>query len=278
MNPIPIAPFAAFALVVAACGEPAPVFDGPGLGAACDHDTPCADPAWTVCLGGACVERTTASPPATGLDVVAPIVIDVAAAAPDTATDAAADAGDVAEDVGGTALLWIGDHTAVDAPSGDALNLYAGQGAVAELRAPARGRLVVVEVIAREPPGGTSCAVYRPAAWSEDPDGGFAPTPAWEGAPVAVLGADGPQEVPIADGPELGPGAVRVGLVFEETCPDTARQPVLVLDASGDLNTTFLWIRGGAGTWVPGVALQLSGRWALRAGLEVPARGGADGR
>lgn len=268
---------AVLALALASCGGSIDAPVAPGLGEACDHETPCADPARTVCLGGACAARTVVAP-ATATDVVAPITIDVATVAPDSS-----DPGDVAEDTAtdvgadATALarVWLGDHTAVDAPSGDALTLSAGQGAVVELQAPARGRLVAVEVIAREPPGGSSCAVYRPAVWRAEPDGAvaFAPTPSWEGAPIVVLGADTPQEIAIAEGPEVDPGPLRFGLVFEETCPDTARQPILTLDASGDLATTFLWIRGGVGTWVPGAVLQLSGRWALRVGLDVPGGG-----
>ena len=106
-----------------------------------------------------------------------------------------------------------------------------------------------------------------------DDQGTWPLEPTWTGPSLALLGRDIPQSVLLPDGPPVKIGAFRVGLLSVAACSTTPRQPRVLLDDSGLVAGTFVWARVGASaTFIPGATLGLSGRWALRAGLDVPSR------
>jgi len=283
-SPRSLASVAALLALVAACSADREVVGLP-LGSMCGPATvACAD--GLLCVDALCVVRPW-PPDAVSLDdTVTPI--DLGVPAPDTSTDDTVeqdvmdDAGpsDVAPDgqedgddtdVGAFNRLVIGDHTGAEAPSDDAVTLQVDQAAVTELVSPAAGRLVTLEVIAVEPPGGVSCGVFHVVFWLPDDSGGWPVAPDWYGPVLALVGSDVPQELVVDDGPEVPVGPFRVGLVYTGACSATPHQPRVVVDDSGDIDGTWLWARvGTTATFISGETLDLSGRWAIRAGLDVP--------
>ena len=254
---------------------------GLGLGAVCGPAAACVE--GLVCVDSLCALRPWPPDAAQVEDTVAPI--DLGVPAPDTAVDAfagedaAADAGDAGDagepevDAGPATRVIVGDHTGAEAPSDDAVTLQVDQAAVAELVSPAAGTLATLEVIAVELPGGASCGVFHVVYWAPDDVGAFAVEPSWYGPALALVGSDATQEILISDGPAVPLGAFRVGLVFTGVCPTTPRQPRVVIDDSGIVTGTFIWARVGASaTFISGTTLGLAGRWALRAGVDVPSR------
>ncbi|TNF34485.1 MAG: hypothetical protein EP329_07190 [Deltaproteobacteria bacterium] len=266
-------------VLAAGCAEASEVAGLP-LGAACGPLEACAE--GLLCVDALCVARPWPPDAASLEDTVTPI--DLGVAPEDTVladvpeddvgpVDVDADAGDADADAdaGSFTRVLVGEHTASEAPSDDAVTLQVDQAAVAELVSPAAGRLATLEVLAIEPPGGTSCGVFHVVYWLPDEGGAWPVEPAWYGPALALVGSDLTQEILVAEGPEVPVGPFRVGLIFTAACPDTPHQPRIVIDDSGVVAGTWLWARVGASaTFVSGETLSLSGRWAMRAGIDVP--------
>jgi len=295
---------APFASSVGACGELSPA--GEARGGACSSDRPCLG--WLICVDGTCLERAEAETPlppwsadalpdptdvpdadhvrdAGDADTALADVSDTASGADAGPVDVGADADaaldpdgdtssteDGAGDTVGPALLVLGDHDAQDNPSSVVITFAPDQGVVQELVTLTPARAVSLEAIATTQANatGSACGRYRPTLWLPDDGGAFPTAPAASGETHELVATGQPVEIPLPDW-EIPAGPVRVGLVFEGLCPSSPWQPLLALDASGEIAGTWVWVRiptGGA--WVAAQDLSLDGRWALRLTVRVP--------
>ena len=256
----------------AACGDDTARPVAPWVGEACAPDLACA--AGLLCVDGRCSARPWPSDAGPTVDVVVPIDLGVVGSGDSEPGPEVADIPvheTVSADAGATTRLWLGEHTAVEAPSDDAVTLQVDQAAVVEVEAPRAGRLGAIEVLAIAPTAATACGVFRVVVWAPEAGAVWPLLPAWTGPERALVGSAERQVLLEPEGPPIAAGAARVGLLYVRPCPDVVHAPRVVVDASGETAQTWVWARvGAAAAWVAGGGIGLSGRWALRAGLDAP--------
>lgn len=166
-----------------------------------------------------------------------------------------------------TDWLLISADTLFAGQGGQQAVVQPGQGWVTELNLPSSGAALAFELVAVDPGGASSCALFNAALWFPEDAGGEV----WSDAPsyvapelFPVQGFEVPQTLFFSFPPPVPQGPVRIGLVLAEPCPGQPPTPVLVTDGSG-LPGSWLWILSLAGPpWIPTVDVGLEGRWALR--------------
>ena len=139
------------------------------------------------------------------------------------------------------------------------------------LDAPATGTLVGLQALMGAPFGSPACGSFLVALWFPFGDVEFADYPSWVSpVPVTMHPSDEPYVWLLLDPPQVPEGPVRIGLIAYEDCPNGQPQPALLSDTSGDVSGTWLYAPNPGGVaLVPGEALGATGRWVLRALIEV---------
>jgi len=146
-----------------------------------------------------------------------------------------------------------------------------GQGWVTQLEVPSAGTLIGFQAMMGAPFGSPTCGLVRAALWFPYDAGEFIDYPSWVStAPVAMTDSEEPMVWFVADTPEVPAGPVRLGLIVDQPCLNGYPRPALVSDTSGDVSGSWLYAANATGVaLVPGEALGLTGRWVLRALVEV---------
>jgi hypothetical protein len=146
-----------------------------------------------------------------------------------------------------------------------------GQGWVTRLAAPLEGTLLGIQVMMGEPFGSPSCGLYRVALWFAFGVEQFNPHPSWIAAqPIAMTSHDEPYVWLIDELPEIPEGPFLLGLIVDEPCEANQPRPSLLSDTSEGEGGTWLYsVDAGVSALVPGAVFGVSGRWILRALIEV---------
>ncbi len=257
--------------LLAACSD-TPTGAGPGFTCAAAPAPPCEPD--LVCLDNVCRARPDAQspaaiplPPSASFDIVLPDPPDI----PDIVEDTSPPEPDLPP----PERLLIGDFDDTQ-PSDTRLGLAPGQAAAREVLVPAIATLELVRLRAWNPGPTPACGRFRATLWPPRavfPEGGatFAITPDFIGPEQLVVAAASELvsiELPFAPLPPIaGRAPYRFGALYEGPCEGATTTPFVLLDASGDATTSFVW----AETWVPGDALELPGRWGLQLGIRVDA-------
>jgi hypothetical protein len=146
-----------------------------------------------------------------------------------------------------------------------------GQGWVTQLDAPSEGTLLGIQAMMGAPFGASSCGLYRIALWFPFGDGEFNAHPSWIAAqPIVITPHDEPYVWLIEELPEVPEGLFRLGLIVDDPCQVDTPRPALLSDTSEGEGGTWLYsVDAGVSALVPAEAFGVSGRWILRALIEV---------
>ncbi|MGB0589855.1 MAG: hypothetical protein ACPGU1_09265 [Myxococcota bacterium] len=146
-----------------------------------------------------------------------------------------------------------------------------GQGWVTQLDAPSEGSLLGIQVMMGEPFGASSCGLFRVALWFPFGGGEFNAYPSWIAAqPISITSHDEPYVWLIDELPSVPEGPFLLGLIVDDPCEVNVPRPALLSDTSEGEGGTWLYsVDAGVSALVPADFFGVTGRWVLRALIEV---------
>ena len=146
-----------------------------------------------------------------------------------------------------------------------------GQGWVTELDSPSEGSLLGIQAMMGEPFGQASCGLYRVALWFPFGGGEYNAYPSWiSEQPIVITSYDEPYVWLIDDPPQVPEGPFLLGLIVDDPCEANVPRPALLSDTTDSGEGTWLYsVDSGVSALVPAQIFGVSGRWILRALIEV---------